>query len=228
MSEADQPDLNPTTTPAGRRRWAIRLLAVALPLAGATLLGLFYLDGPVTAAVHSAGTMLTTGEQVRVLAFFESYGHGLAAALAFVLVLGVARDWRTAVRMAAALAASTAVYLPLARVVFDRVRPHAWGAWRTADVWSTFAAGGDSFPSGHAATAFAFSVVLARAYPRGCWVFLPLAAACGIARVLTLDHFASDVFAGACIGAAAGLWAARSRLLGRLNERIASRRRPQA
>jgi membrane-associated phospholipid phosphatase len=232
MSESDQPDLNPTPAPAGRR-WAIWLPAVALPLAAATLFGLFYLDGPITAAIRGTrqvqcdGSMgeivFKRGELGRMLQFFEAYGHGLAAVAALAIVLAVARHWRTAVRMAAAMAASTLIYLTLARAIFNRVRPHAWTAWQAGDVFSSFAARGDSFPSGHAATAFAFSIVLAATYPRGRWVFLSLAAACGVARVLTLDHFASDVFAGACIGTTAGLWAARSRLLGTLCDRIAVR-----
>ena len=69
------------------------------------------------------------------------------------------------------------------------------------------------------------SVVLATAYPRGRWLFIGLAAGCGLARVLTLDHYLSDVFAGLVLGSAAGLWAAHSRALGRLIERIEARRR---
>jgi membrane-associated phospholipid phosphatase len=59
---------------------------------------------------------------------------------------------------------------------------------------------GLTFPSGHAALAFASFAVLGAAFPRARWWFLFLA--CGIAasRVLMGEHFLSDVIAGAGVG----------------------------
>lgn len=61
-----------------------------------------------------------------------------------------------------------------------------------------------SFPSGHAATAFALATALALAYPRIRWVFVAPAILVGISRIYLGAHFLSDVIAGAGVGAAAG------------------------
>ncbi len=201
-------------------------LAVA---AAAIVFGLFFVDTPVVAAIQSTRqvkngkTIFTSGELQRVLRFFESYGHGLGAAVALLIVALAARHWKAAIRLAAAIAAAAIPYALLARLLVNRCRPHKWTAWAAGDIWSTFAIKGASFPSGHTATAFAFSVVLATAYPRGRWIFLSLATLCGLARVLTGAHFVSDVFAGMFIGLAAGLWAVHSQTLTRLIARIESR-----
>jgi undecaprenyl-diphosphatase len=62
-----------------------------------------------------------------------------------------------------------------------------------------------SFPSGHAATAFATAVVLAFVYPRQTGVFLGLAVLVGLSRILLGAHFPSDVLAGALLGSGVAL-----------------------
>jgi undecaprenyl-diphosphatase len=62
-----------------------------------------------------------------------------------------------------------------------------------------------SFPSGHAATAFAAAVFLALWYPSGRWVFLGLATIVAISRIVLGAHFPSDVLGGAVIGAGSAL-----------------------
>lgn len=59
----------------------------------------------------------------------------------------------------------------------------------------------NSFPSSHAFTAFAPAFVLACALPTWRTPLLVLAASVGICRVLTLEHFPSDVLASAFIAA---------------------------
>lgn len=64
-----------------------------------------------------------------------------------------------------------------------------------------------SFPSGHAATAFAVAAVLATTYRETVWVPVvsySLASLVGVSRVVTDKHWASDVLAGAAIGYAVG------------------------
>lgn len=68
----------------------------------------------------------------------------------------------------------------------------------------------NSFPSSHAFTAFAVACVAARVWPA--WRVPCLAAACavGACRVLTLEHFPSDVLASAFIAAGCtAFWSAR-------------------
>ncbi|NOY43848.1 MAG: phosphatase PAP2 family protein [Deltaproteobacteria bacterium] len=70
--------------------------------------------------------------------------------------------------------------------------------------------GGDrsSFPSGHTTFAFAVAAVAAERVPGAGWVAYPLAALVGWSRLHDDEHWASDVAAGAVLGAATGWWVA--------------------
>jgi membrane-associated phospholipid phosphatase len=67
-----------------------------------------------------------------------------------------------------------------------------------------FSAGsrGQSFPSGHSATAVGFAVALAILYPRGRWVYAASALLVMASRVHRHAHFPTDVVAGAGVGVA--------------------------
>jgi len=86
----------------------------------------------------------------------------------------------------------------------DRARPSATGATPSSGAFwpngHSFSA--DSFPSGHAANAFAVAHVIADEYP-GWKVKLAvysLAAATGFERVAGREHFPSDVLVGGALG----------------------------
>ena len=70
--------------------------------------------------------------------------------------------------------------------------------------------GFESFPSGHAAAAFAVATVLARRYPKQRIVCYGLASAVGLARLWRSSHFPSDVLVGAGVGVLSGENALRS------------------
>jgi membrane-associated phospholipid phosphatase len=57
-----------------------------------------------------------------------------------------------------------------------------------------------SFPSAHTTVAFALAGGLSRLCPRGRYIFLALACACGMSRILSESHFLSDVVAGVWLG----------------------------
>jgi undecaprenyl-diphosphatase len=77
------------------------------------------------------------------------------------------------------------------------------------DLGPSLAIGLDSFPSGHTASSFALAAVLSAVYPKGRYVFYSLAGIAGLSRIYLDSHFASDVFAGAIIGTAIGLFFAQ-------------------
>ncbi|MET9883697.1 phosphatase PAP2 family protein [Streptomyces sp. NPDC006430] len=62
-----------------------------------------------------------------------------------------------------------------------------------------------SFPSGHSASAFAFTTGLALEAPGWAAALAPVAASVAFSRVYTGVHYPSDVVAGAALGAAVGL-----------------------
>jgi len=66
-------------------------------------------------------------------------------------------------------------------------------------------AAGLAFPSGHTTFAFVLATLLAWAYPRAKWLFYAVAAGCGISRIVTVQHWLSDVYAGALLGYAVTL-----------------------
>ena len=71
--------------------------------------------------------------------------------------------------------------------------------------------GGRSFPSGHAATSFAFASVIAHRYPHNLWIkwgAYGLATGVSLARIGGKKHFASDVLVGATIGYVSGTYLA--------------------
>ena len=69
--------------------------------------------------------------------------------------------------------------------------------------------GFDSFPSGHAATAFALATALGLMLPQTRAFAFGLAALIAASRLVLDKHYFSDVAAGAAIGVILTLWAAR-------------------
>ena len=68
--------------------------------------------------------------------------------------------------------------------------------------------GWDSFPSGHAAAAFAVATVLATKFPRVRWAIFALAAAIAVSRVIRGSHYLTDVAGGIALGCVMGMIAA--------------------
>ncbi|MBZ5589234.1 MAG: phosphatase PAP2 family protein [Acidobacteriia bacterium] len=85
--------------------------------------------------------------------------------------------------------------LKVSKSSFGRVRPNRPDAGR----WF---AGGDSFPSSHAAHAFMIAAVLDATVDRPAWrwVFYPLASGVALARIQEGVHFPTDVVAGGLLG----------------------------
>jgi membrane-associated phospholipid phosphatase len=99
-------------------------------------------------------------------------------------------------------AALAGVSVMLLKAVFDRARPPLVDP--ALDPVGTVP-GSASFPSGHAATAFAAAVAVGMLYPRFRTPLLALAATVALSRVYLGVHFATDVLVGSLLGAAIGL-----------------------
>lgn len=94
----------------------------------------------------------------------------------------------------------------IAKIAFARQRPINNGVADGVHVWGTpfeslwRKAGNYGLPSSHAAVAFGAAFVVARVFPRAGPVAVLLAAGCGVSRMLSGAHFASDVVGAACLG----------------------------
>ncbi len=85
--------------------------------------------------------------------------------------------------------------------VVGRLRPGADGGYHFKPFLSAFADGANlGLPSSHAAVAFGGAFALCRLFPAPGWLAAVLAAGCGLSRLLSGAHFATDVLAAAAIG----------------------------
>ena len=84
-------------------------------------------------------------------------------------------------------------------------RQYAYARNSRGEFWE----GGKSFPSGHAATSFAFAAVIAHRYPQKRWVkwtAYGLATGVTMARIGGKKHFLSDTVVGATLGYVTGTY----------------------
>jgi membrane-associated phospholipid phosphatase len=89
-------------------------------------------------------------------------------------------------------------------IAYDVVQEFGWESWvgigtrfdstQTLNSYLT-----QSFPSGHAATAFGFALGLAWLFPRGRGMFLTVALVASLQRVVSAAHWPSYTLAGAAI-----------------------------
>jgi membrane-associated phospholipid phosphatase len=92
------------------------------------------------------------------------------------------------------------------KLVIRRLRPDVGaGEWVFRD-WSDhpFSSAGLATPSSHTMVAFGAATMMARMYPRARWVFYVIAWGCGVTRMLSRNHYVSDVTFGALLGWAVG------------------------
>ncbi|MGW5396464.1 phosphatase PAP2 family protein [Streptomyces sp. NPDC003952] len=131
--------------------------------------------------------------------------HGLlwGGAAAGIAVLGSAGARKAAVRGVASLALASATINTVGKWSVRRARPVLDGVPATRQL--TTQPRTTSFPSGHAASAFAFTAGVALESPLWGAAVAPLAASVAFSRVYTGVHYPSDVLAGAALGVAAGL-----------------------
>lgn len=129
-------------------------------------------------------------------------------------IVGVGAIWDLRARRLPAAAVAGAIALGIASLtatlfkeVFDRARP----AIADPSIEALVATPGSaSFPSSHAAIAFATATAVGMLCPRLRWPLIGLAATVALSRVYLGVHFWLDIAVGAALGAAVGWLVARA------------------
>ncbi|HMO12677.1 MAG TPA: phosphatase PAP2 family protein [Pirellulaceae bacterium] len=178
------------------------------------------------------------GEIRRVLSWAEVLGHGLGLATIMVGIYAFAPSFRKFLPRIAACTICGGLLGDAVKLVVERVRPvavyhqlddiagHALSGWgETPDMHASAVTSYHlgSFPSSHAATAFAFAAVMVWLIPRSGWYFYTLAALAGIQRVAYLGHWTSDVVVGAVIGLLMGMLFTQTKFANRIFARLEQR-----
>lgn len=156
-----------------------------------------HLANPWLAQLSDIGDRLGKGESLVILSLvLWAIGYG------FKHPQWTEAGWRSLI--AHGFAALSATIL---KHVIGRPRPkfmHA-GNFEFSPVSGS---GWDSFPSGHAAAAFAVATVLATKFPRVRWPILAVAVVIAASRIIRGSHYLTDVAGGAALGCIIGMIAA--------------------
>jgi undecaprenyl-diphosphatase len=159
------------------------------------------LDEACLAAVRGAPAALVP---LFFVATIVGGGWGLLAVVPFALRPAT----RAATLWLLGAVVATSALVSIVKALVGRVRPCDALAWcAPIDVASP---GGQSFPSGHAAGAFAFAAFVAVRAPRWAAPAFLWAAVVAWSRCVLGVHYPSDVLAGAALGAVVGVIFARS------------------
>jgi lipid A 4'-phosphatase len=199
--------LNETTN--GRR--VLWLMAFVL----AEAVAMIWIDRPIADFFHDDGGRLQPFFDT-VQNFGLGYPYLVVSALAFVL-LRWGDTWSRLRPQAEkmhelayipgfifAAVATSGLLVDLLKVFLGRTRPKLLFDAGTYDfTWFGLRADHWSFPSGHAATAAALMTALWCLWPRPLWLYVAAAGLVAASRVITGQHFVSDVIAGAAIAVVA-------------------------
>jgi len=150
------------------------------------------------------------GDVKRETRFLAQYGQMLCTFFTALLIWQLDRQnrWQVGCSLWTGVIGATGTATLMKRLL-GRVRPRRESAGKfTGPSWK-HANYRESFPSSHSASAIAFSVVMASAYPQAAPTFWTLGVICAVLRYIMDAHWPSDVLGGIAIGYAAGILAWR-------------------
>ncbi|MDD3444901.1 MAG: phosphatase PAP2 family protein, partial [Zavarzinia sp.] len=181
--------------------------ALALVLVGL----MFWIDRPLALWIYA----LPAADKAFFAAIDEVGRSGwMFGAAALVLAAGLALHRRSMVVRAGYVIGAIAMggwTINVVKLIAARARPRLLVADGTYGFhWFAVNADWNSFPSGHSQAIAGLGAALACIWPRFAWVFLGLAALPAAARMVMLNHFASDVIAGYVAGATVAIALARA------------------
>jgi membrane-associated phospholipid phosphatase len=146
------------------------------------------------------------GRLLRVMGFLPTW---LVAALALYLQeRGTSPHARQRALLLAGSPIVAGIAAELLKLLLRRERPAVLEgvySWRPFSE-RTFSTSGLALPSSHTMVAFGAAWMLVYLFPRARWVWIALAAGCGLSRVLAQAHFVSDVVVAAMAAFATTTW----------------------
>jgi membrane-associated phospholipid phosphatase len=147
----------------------------------------------------------------------EFFGRPEFVVLVAAAIYAFDRNRRWALPVVIGLALASGLAADVVKMLVARARPHhfdlAGSVWSTFCGWlplTTAGSGGQSFPSGHTATAAGLALALVTLYPQARGVFLLLPIAVAYQRVDSGAHFLSDVLCGAAVACVVAALCVRS------------------
>ncbi|HEX5470315.1 MAG TPA: phosphatase PAP2 family protein [Lacipirellulaceae bacterium] len=172
------------------------IILVALAPCDITVARLSYAYEPPRFVIHLLEILQNVG------------GNGFAVAVLILAAVYLSRTKLSRVPLLVSIALGGGLLADTVKMCVSRTRPHSTDL-ATATFFSTFHgllpflsahSGGQSFPSGHAATAIGFAVAMSLIYPRGRWFFGLLAVTVAAIRIIVHAHYLTDVTAGLMLG----------------------------
>ena len=155
------------------------------------------------------------GDAKKFIGLSETFAHGFGVLLIAMTVWFLAPEAIRYLPRIALCAFWPALIVQGIKIQFFRWRPirffdefsvahfpvdqtETWlGWWVQASINSDYVT--QSFPSGHAATAWGLAIGMTYAFPKGKWLFVFLALLASIQRVMVYAHWPSDVLVGAAV-----------------------------
>ena len=176
---------------------------IALLIVGSLLIGMIvsfhFIDEQ---AAQMTGKSFLPGDAKAVLQYIGAFGHGTGCLVAVLLIAALDVARRREIKFVVSATILAGLVATVMKVLVHRNRPFCASVETSERTLSdaVFNNSMQSFPSGHTATAFALAVLLAAIYPRGTKLFYAFAILTGLQRIVSQNHYPSDVFAGAIIG----------------------------